>query len=65
MKEKTLIELNIEDIKNIICQHYNLNAVKTTIRYNYTPDTQREPEYLNIIVTGEKKIITTNNFLDR
>ena len=52
--EKIVIEYDLKDIKALICEKHGLDKSTAEIRINYAPDTQREPESLEIKVIAKK-----------
>lgn len=53
-KESVKIELNEKDVKQLVAEKYNLDINFTSISVSYWKGDAREPEYLSIIVTGQK-----------
>jgi hypothetical protein len=53
--EKIVIEYDQKDILGLICEKHGLDKGTANISISYTPDTQREPEYLQIFVKSNRK----------
>lgn len=47
---KTVVKLNDKDLKALICEKYNLDPAKATIRVRKLEGNQREPEYTEVTV---------------
>jgi hypothetical protein len=53
-KESVRIELNEKDIKELVAQKWGLDLSSCTISVSHWKGDAREPEYTNIVVTGQK-----------
>lgn len=54
-KEKIQITFTQEDIKELLCEKYKLDKEKTSLYISYYKGDVREPEYLELTITGNKK----------
>lgn len=55
-KEKVLIELDKDQLKYIICKHFGIIEPSASISISYYAGDQREPEYYNVVVKGDKNV---------